>query len=912
MKFGRRLLFLFVSLGLLVMASANFYTNYLWYVSIGYQAIFLKTLLARTALFTAALVVATLFFVINLHMLRTTMRHRIMGTATGNIRYFPSEQPWMESFEAILSSKKITLLLWGIALTLGTIVALPASSGGLSSLMYLNSQPAGVVDPLYQVDVSFYLFRLPFLVSTVSAAFGLVLMTTLITVGLYVVTNNLSLNQGSSNQALKHTSLLVALLLLVRGVGYQLDAYRLVFSPRGVAFGASYTDVAASRPVFVFLVALSVVGAVVALVNLKLKRIKLLSVIPALILIVSMVAGNLYPMLVQQYVVEPNELEKETRFIQYNIDSTRQGFGLDSLKNSELPAPQPLSQQDVDNNQATLDNVRVLDWRPLQQTYNQLQSIRVYYRFHDVDIDRYMIDGKLEQVMLAARELSTQDLSGSGRTWINEHLRYTHGYGAVVSPVNQVGPRGEPLFYVQDIPPKTTTSVLSIERPEIYFGEFPGNYVVVNARSDEFSYPLGESNATTRYQGDDGITLGFLNKLMFSLRYGTTKLFLADDVLPDSKIMFYRNILERLQMIAPFLTYEPDPYLVINEGRLFWIVDAYTTSNHYPYSEPYGDSRVNYIRNSVKVVIDAYNGTVTYYLADEGDPVVRTLATTFPSLFQPLAAMPDGLRAHIRYPEQLLAIQANVLSTYHMTNPSTFYNKEDMWRIAQEQYAGADTTVLPYYMIMTPPGVGATAEEFVLVLPLTPAGTQQNPKHNMVAYLAARNDYPNYGELVLYRFPKDTVIQGPMQVESRISQDALISQQITLWSAAGSNVLRGNLLVIPLGNSLIYVEPLYIQSTSSSLPELKRVIVATLDNIVMAETFQQALAQLVGVAPPPSPTVPPIPGADLTLSQLSQALELAYQSAQGALQRGDWAEYGRQQQELSRLIQELQKLGNRP
>lgn len=912
MKFGRRLFFLILALGLLVMASASFYTNYLWYLSIGYQAIFLKTLIARTAVFAAALVAATVFFAVNLHMLRSTMRHRVVGSTTGNIRYFPSEQPWMESFDAILSSKKITLLLLGVSLALGLIVALPASSGGLSSLMYLNSQPSAVVDPLYQTDVSFYMFRLPFLVSTVSAAFGLILMTTLIIAGLYVITNNLSLNKGSSSHALKHTSLLIALLLLVRGVGYRLDAYRLVYSPRGVAFGASYTDVAATRPVFMILLALSLLGAGIAIINLKLKRVRLLAVVPVLILIVSVVAGSVYPMIVQQYVVEPNELERESPYIQYNIDFTRRAFGLDALKTSELPAPQSLTQQDVANNQSTLANVRVLDWRPLQQTYSQLQSIRVYYRFNDVDIDRYMIDGKLEQVMLAARELSTQDLSGSARTWINEHIRYTHGYGAVVSPVNRVSPRGEPLFYVQDIPPKTTTSVLRIERPEIYFGEFPGDYIIVNALSDEFSFPLGESNATTRYQGDDGITLSFLNKLMFSIRYGTTKLFLADDVRPDSKILLYRNILERLQMIAPFLTYEPDPYLVINEGRLFWIVDAYTTSTHYPYSEPYGNSSLNYIRNSVKVVIDAYNGTSTYYLVDEDDPIAATLATTFPSLFQPLNAMPDGLRAHIRYPEQLLAIQANVLSTYHMTNPSTFYNKEDMWRIAQEQYAGVDSTVLPYYMVMTPPGVGATDEEFVLVLPLTPAGTEQNPKHNMVAYLAARNDYPNYGELILYRFPKDTVIQGPMQVESRISQDALISQQITLWSAAGSNVLRGNLLVIPLGDSLIYVEPLYIQSTSSSLPELKRVIVATLDNIAMAETFEQALAQLVGIAPPTGPTDPTSPGVDLTLSQLSEALQVAYQSAQGALQRGDWAEYGRQQQELSRLIQELQKLGNRP
>jgi len=776
--------------------------------------------------------------------------------------------------------------------------------------MFLNSQPAGVTDPLYQMDISFFMFRLPFLVGAVSTAFGLVMMATLLLAGFYALTGNLSLNKGSSPHAVKHISVLVALLLLIRGIGYRLDAYRLVYSPRGVAFGASYTDVFASGPVLNILLVLSIIGAVIALANLKLKRIKLLLAIPALIIILSVVAGNIYPALLQQYVVEPNELERETQFIGYNITATRKAFGLDSISSIDLPAPKPLNQKDVAENESTLSNVRLLDWRPLQQTYSQLQSHRVYYRFHDVDIDRYMIDGRLEQVMLAARELSTQDLNASARTWINEHLRYTHGYGAVVSPVNRVSPRGEPLFYVQDIPPRSTTSSLRIDRPEIYFGEFPGGYVVVNARSEEFSYPLGESNATTRYQGDDGITLGFFNKLMFSIRYGTTKLFLSDDVEPNSKILLYRNILERLQMIAPFLTYEPDPYLVIHEGRLFWIVDAYTTSSGYPYSEPYGTSGINYIRNSVKVVVDAYNGTVSYYLVDETDPVVQTIATTFPTLFKPYSSMPEGLRAHIRYPEQLLTIQANVLSTYHMTNPSTFYNKEDMWRIAQEQYAGADTTVMPYYMIMTPPGIGAQTDEFMLVLPLTPAGTQQNPKHNMVAYLAARNDHPSYGDLLLYRFPKDTVIQGPMQVESRIGQDAFISQQITLWSAAGSTVLRGNLLVIPIGDSLIYVEPLYIQATNNSLPELKRVIVATSENIAMAETFEQALAQLIGVIPPTSPgDSTETPGSNLTLSELADAFERAYQAGQAALQRGDWAEYGKQQQELSRLIQELQRLG---
>lgn len=909
MKIGRRVLLVVFLVGLLLFASANFYTNYLWYVSVGYAHVFLKLLVTKIVLFVLALVLAGLFFGANMLMLRSTFKNRMVGSSTGNMRYFPSEQSWMESLDGIINSKRVTVLIIVISIIMAVIIALPASTASLSSLLYLNNQPAGVVDPLYQADISFYLFQLPFLVGAVTSAFGIALMTTLVVVALYVLTHNLTLNRGSSSSAIRHTSVLVAILLALRAVAYRLDVYRLVYSPRGVAFGASYTDIVASRPILTLMFGLALLGAIFALANIGLKRVRLLAVVPVLLVAVSVLAGNIYPTIVQQYVVEPNELEKETPYLQYNIESTRRGFGLDAIQTKDLPAPKPLTQQDISEERATLTNVRIVDWRPLLQTYSQLQSIRVYYRFHDVDIDRYTINGKLEQVMLAARELSTQDLSESARTWINEHLRYTHGYGAVVSPVNRVSPRGEPLFYVQDIPPKSTSSAFTVQRPEVYFGEFPGDYIIIDAKSDEFSYPLGDSNATTRYTGKDGLTLGFLNKLMFSIRYATTKFFLADDVLPDSRILLYRNILERARMITPFLTFEPDPYLVIHEGRLVWMIDAYTTSTNYPYSEPHGNTGINYIRNSVKVVVDAYDGTIAYYLVDESDPIALTMDKAFPGLFQPLANMPEGLRAHIRYPEQLLAIQAQVLSTYHMTNPSTFYNKEDLWRIAQEQYSGREQSVLPYYMIMTPPGVEAESEEFVLVLPLTPAGTQQNPKHNMVAYLAARNDDPHYGELLLYRFPKDTVIQGPMQIESRIDQDSEISQRITLWSAAGSSVLRGNLLVIPLGDSLIYVEPLYIQSTSNSLPELKRVIVATADNIAMAETFEQALGQLVGALPPTDEEPPVPPGTELTVAEISQALETAFERAQSASQSGDWAEYGRQLQELERLILQLQSIG---
>ena len=908
-KLGRTLIILLVVIGLTLTAGARFYTDLMWYISIGFQGVFLKLLLTRIILFLLVGVVTATFVALNLHKLRSVFRKRIVGTAD-NVRYFPADQPWLETLDNILQSRGVSRLLWGVSGAVGVLAGLGAFPAALSALMFLNSQNTGILDPVFQRDVSFYMFRLPIYVTTISSAFALGTMLLLGIGALYFLSGNISLRRQSNPAAVGHLSLLVAFLLVVRGAGYLLDSLQLVFSPRGVAFGASYTDMAASRPILFVLMGLSVVGALFALANLRGNKVKNLVMIPAVIVVISVLGGSIYPSLFQQFVVEPNELARETPYISYNINFTRMGYGLDRMQVIDLPAPRPLTRETVEQASPTLDNVRILDWRPLLQTYSQLQSIRLYYRFNDVDIDRYNVDGVYQQVMIAARELSIQDLPAAGRTWINEHLRYTHGYGAVVSPVTRISPRGEPIFLVQDIPPRSVADSLKITRPEIYFGEFPGNYVIINAKADEFSYPLGEENATTRYEGDDGVKLGFLNKLMFSIRYGTTKMILSDDVTADSRILFNRNILERLRLIAPFLSYEEDPYLVIEDGRLFWIVDAYTTSRQFPFSQPLSDGSINYIRNSVKVTVDAYNGTVTYYVMDEEDPVVGAMARAFPDLFTPFAEMPDGLKAHIRYPEQLLNIQANMLSTYHMTSPSTFYNKEDVWRIAQEQYAGRQQPVDPYYMIMEPPAISLGQEEFMLVLPMTPAGTQQNQRHNMVAYMAARNDYPNYGELILYRFPKDTLTQGPMQVESRIDQDEEISRNITLWSSAGSNVFRGNLLVIPLGDSLIYVEPLYIQSTGNSLPELKKVIIATADRLVWGDNFELALAQLIGVAPPPpAGDRPPIGDTDdFDIAELVQSLEETFAATQAASQAGNWAEYGRLLLELEQIINRLAAL----
>ena len=903
MQLKRALIIGALALFAIITGGARFYTDFVWFMSVGYRDVFVKLLASRVGVFAVVALFAGAFVYLNLRHLRAVLRQRLVGTAAGNVRYFPAGQPMLETLDALLQSRSVNAIMLAISGVLGAMAGVSAAPGALSLLLFLNAEASGVTDPVFARDVSFYLLRLPVYTAALSGALTLVMLVLAAMAAVYFLSGNISLRRTSQNGAMSHLSLLTAAALALRGIGYRLDVYRLVYSQRGAAFGAGYTDIVLVRPVLLLLAGLCALGVALSLANIRRPRLRNLVAIPIAVAIVSVLGVGIVPALYQQIVVEPNELVRETPYLEHSIAMTRLAYGLGDMRIVDLPQPQAISSAAVNDNEPTLSNVRVLDWRPLLQTYSQLQSIRLYYRFHDVDIDRYYIDGNYQQVMIAAREMSINDLPAAGRTWINEHLRYTHGYGVVMSPVTRVSPRGEPIFYLQDIPPRSAHLGLAVTRPELYFGEFPGNYVIINTKADEFSYPMGEDNATTRYEGADGVKLNWFNRLMFSIRYGTTKIILSDDVEPDSRVLLNRNILERTRLIAPFLTYENDPYIVINDGRLFWILDAYTTSSNFPYSEPVSGGAFNYIRNSVKVVVDAYEGTVDYYIVDQSDPLIGAYARAFPGMFKTYEEIPDGLKKHIRFPEQLLTIQANMLSIYHMTNPSTFYNREDVWRIAEEQYAGRQQSVQPYYMIMQPPMVGATAEEFMLVLPMTPAGTAANPRHNMVAYLAARNDHPHYGEVILYRFPKDTLIQGPMQVESRIDQDADISASLTLWGQAGSTVFRGNLMVIPVGDSLIYVEPVYIQSTSNSLPELKRVIVATADKLAWGDTFEEALAKVVGITPPSGPG--PDEGEDATYGEIAAALETAFRGAQEASRRGDWAEYGRLIGEVERLIGRL-------
>jgi hypothetical protein len=572
-----------------------------------------------------------------------------------------------------------------------------------------------------------------------------------------------------------------------------------------------------------------------------------------------------------------------------------------------------LSLEALQDNAATLRNVRLWDYRPLLQTYAQIQEIRLYYDFVDVDIDRYQFDGDYRQVTLAARELAPEQLRN--RTWVNEHLEFTHGYGLVMSPVNEVTPEGLPVLYVRDLPPEVSVN-LRIDRPEIYYGEKGGRYVFVKTRVQEFDYPKGDTNVRTTYQGKGGVSVGsVLNRLAFALRFGDSQIFFADALTSESRILFYRNIHERVRRVAPFLAYDRDPYLVVADGRLVWLQDAYTLTDRYPYSQPvddrfavHADRTGNYIRNSVKVAIDAYDGTLTFYIADPTDPLIQTYASIFPQLFQPMDQMPQSLRAHIRYPEDLFRIQAQIYATYHMKDPNVFYNKEDVWAIPSEVYQGDQLPMEPYYVIMRL--AGEEREEFVLILPFTPA-----TKNNLIAWMAARCDGEHYGELVVYNFPKQELVYGPLQIEARIDQDPTISAQLSLWSQRGSRVIRGNLLVIPLGDSLVYFEPLYLQAEASQLPELKRVIVAFGEKVAMEESLEEALQVVFGGTraiargeETPAMGESEASGISPALADLIRAAREHYDAAQEALRQGDWATYGQELKALKEVLDEMARL----
>lgn len=862
-------IFILVLIVLLLTASSGLFEDWLWFSDLGYSQLFWTPLISKWLIQAVNGTILFLFIAGTLF----SIRHAILTFVNDRLRIRLRLVHEMDRPVYHLSQRKMTVWLVIISALISLGVSFVAGyTGWLEVLSFVKYTPFGQGDPVFGKDLGFYVFQLPFLNTVYNAFFGPLLLLTLFTALFYVLTgvirfHSLRLWKANSveisSAARRHLALLIAVLFVFKGFGYYLDMYQLLYSKHGQVFGAGFADLTATLPALKLLMVLSLIGFLAALLTVVIQEERLLTLPILLILLGSTLLSGLWPALLQSFVVVPNELEKEAPYIQNEISMTRLGYGLDQIKELDYPGNNPLTVESLRTEQQTLNNVRLNDPRPMIQTYTQKQGIRLYYKFNDIDIDRYIVNGEYRQVMLSPRELSTNDLDNKAKTFVNLRFKYTHGFGVVASFANAVTSEGLPAFAIKDVPSVTNFQQFWLAQPRIYFGELTNDWVVVDTELKEFDYPAGDVNAETQYEGKTGIPLTPINRLMLSLKHGTLRFYLANEVNSESRILLHRNIMERVEKLAPFLQYDEDPYLVIDNGRLRWIIDGYTVSNTLPYSTTYPDRDINYIRNSVKVVVDAYDGTVDFYALDAKDPILQTYRKIFPGVFKDLSEMPQGLRAHLRYPETLFTIQSNMLRNFHITDPTVFYNKEDAWDIAKELFGSKPQNIDPYYTVMQIPG--NDKPEFVLMLPFTPASSTTNTRNNMVAWLAARMDGENYGELNLYKLPKNIEVDGPLQIESRVDQDPEISKQLALWDQKGSSVIRGNLLALPVAGNFLYVEPIYLQSEKGgSIPEMKRVVVAYEDKLVMTETLQEGLIAIFG------PDVPKLTASGQGKSPLSE------------------------------------------
>ena len=874
------------------------YTDYLWFQEVNLTSVFTTILWTRVVLAVIAGVAFALFVYGNV---------RLAARSSGGDVLMELEDPLGLPSRLVIEPLFRRFLLPG-TLVLGLLAALAASSQWELILRFWNAQPFKVTDPVFGLDLGFYVFRLPFIRLVAGWLMTALGLTFLLVLATHVLHRGVQLGPRGprvTSQARTHLLALGALLLVVKAGGYYLDTYELLLSPRGLVFGATYTDLNAQLPLLRVLAVLALGAAAICLWQIGRRGIRPAFIAIAAVLVVNVVGLGIYPNLLQRFRVVPNELEKERPYIEQNIKFTRIAYGLDRIEEQEFPAAETLRAEDLQRNDPTIKNIRLWDHRPLLVTYAQLQEIRPYYRFEDVDNDRYLVEGQLRQVMLSPRELSTSHLPS--RTWINERLTYTHGYGVVLGPVNRITGEGLPEFWIKDIPP-VSQGPIKVTRPEIYYGEIGNEYVMVKTRAQELNYPSGDSNVYTTYTGRGGVPIGsYLRRLLFALNFRDVMLLLSNDIAADSQIMYYRQVEERIQKAAPFITFDRDPYLVVRQGgSLVWMIDGYTTSKDFPYSEP-TRGLGNYIRNSVKAVVDACDGTLSYYISEPQDPVIQAYAQAFPGLFQPLSAMPEDLRLHIRYPQGLVTVQARMFATYHMRDPQVFYNKEDLWTIPRRVVDGQEREIEPYYTIMRLPG--EQGEEFILLILYNPS-----KKDNMIAWLAARSDGPHYGKLIAYNFPKQKLIYGPRQIEARIDQDAFISQQLSLWGQRGSQVIRGSLLAIPIEQSLLYVQPLYLAAEKGSLPELKRVIVAFGNQIAMEENLEASLEQIFGAPGKPpaargeTAAASPAPGkVDSSVRGLVDQAWQQYGRAQEMLRQGNFAGYGDEVKRLEGTLKQLRE-----
>ena len=915
----------------IVPSSVSYYTDWLWFEELHYEGVFVRTLNAQFAVFAATFAAVFAFLYLNLRAARGTIRRAQVVVGTGP-----------DGRAISVETAPFTGLALPVAALVALVLGIAASGHWQMWLSFFNATSFGQTDPLFGRDISFYVFRLPVWQSLQQQAIITAVLAT-VGCGLYYVLSGsfvIEPRHGAGffprirlvTRARRHMGLLAALVFLLMAWGTWFSIPGTLISQANVIHGASYVDVYARLPILRATVAVLVAGSGLAIFYGFTRSMWPLPVAVLLYLVVSF-GGGIYSASIQRLIVVPDELNREQPYIVYGIAATRKAYALDRVEEREVTGDAELSAKDIIANGATIENIRLWDHQPLLQTFAQIQEIRTYYDFTNIDNDRYVINGGYRQVMLSARELNTESMQN--RSWVNERLIYTHGYGLTLGPVNQVTTEGLPVLFIRDLPPVSTVNI-RIDRPSIYFGELSSTYALVKTKQKELHYPKGDDNEYTTYDGDGGVPIGtFLRRLLFAIRFADTDILFTNQLTSESRILYHRKIADRVQVLAPFLAFDADPYPVLSGGRLLWIQDAYTTTQNYPYSKPttFQEGTINYIRNSVKIVIDAYHGSTTLYLSDPDDPLAQTLAKIFPGLLQPLSAMPADLRTHVRYPEDIFKIQAGMYQVYHMTNPTVFYNNEDQWQVPALENERAAVPMQPYYTMMRLPGSDKT--EFIQMLPFTP-----RLKDNLAAWMVARSDGEHYGRMLVFQFPKQRIIFGPKQIVNKINQDETISPQITLWNQQGSRVVWGTLLVIPVNESLLYVRPLYLQAPDGRIPELKQVIVAYQNRIEMAATLTRALGKIFGssvisalapdqlsssatsvvvtapeadaaaVITPAAGTTPVV--GDATIASLISEMQQHYEAADKAMKSGDLVLWAEENKKVREIFDRLVKLKKQP
>ncbi|HSJ43085.1 MAG TPA: UPF0182 family protein [Euzebyales bacterium] len=937
---------------------ATFYTDVLWFRSIGFVRVFWTLLTTQLGLGVGAGIFMTVLLAGNLLLARRLApRYRIPTPAEQNV----------ERYRTLVEPIARPLLLF-VAVVVGVLSGLNVAPQWPRYVLWANATKFGRQDPQFGLDLGFFVFVLPFHTLVNSWLFTALVITVLMTLAAHYVFGGIrpqAAGQRLTPQVNVHLSVLLAALFAVRAWGFWLDRYMLSYSERGQVTGLSYTDVSAELLALQLLTIIAAICVVLFLVNIRFRGWLLPAAGVGILVVAAVVLAGVYPAIVQRLQVDPQELPRERPYIERNLELTRFGFGIDDVTFEDFPANDELSDQAISDNQTTLQSIRLWDPATLQNTYQQLQELRPYYDFRDVDVDRYTLDGDLQQVMLSVREVATTDLPSQARTWQNQALVYTHGYGIVSSAVSTRRRDGQPVFLVNNIPPEGVEE-LEVENPRVYIGEEPPTYSIVRAAEDELDFDLGEGQAVERfrYDGDDGVFVGSpLRRLAFALRFAEPNILLSALITDESKIMYNRRIRDRVQNVAPYLKLDHDPYPVAVDGRIKWIVDAYTTSDMVPYSErtnlaaatvseqqvlapvttedgqitlqeqsvqvPGLEGTANYIRNSVKAVVDAYDGTVTLYVVDPDDPIIRAWSDVFPDSFTRVDEASEELRSHFRYPEDMFRVQSTMFETYHIPGPDAFYNKDDAWAIpadAQFQANQPDSSEVramrPYYLLMRLPG--ESSEEFALIQPFSP-----EQRNNLIGWLAGRSDGEEYGQLKAYRMPPTKTVFGPEQIQARINQDDAVSEQITLWNQSGSRVRYGNLLVIPVEDSLLYAQPLFLRAQQSEIPELRRTVLVFGDQVVMEDSLQAALEAVFGSAAPgvelPEGAEEPVVGDEETdgdqpatptpgdvsdpavAAALERALE-AFDAADQALTDGNLGEYQAQTRVAEEALREVERL----